>query len=553
MLKKVMRSFAVASMSLLLSVGAYADGTMNADVIYNADNSQLIVSGDYIGGISVTLLPDGIFPENLSPTQLPVIFKQIDADGDFECAIGIPQNTPGGRYTAYIASKDGEIQYNIIHINAARVQALVEQLSAANGEDFQSLVSENALSLGIDTTDEVFVKNSEDILAMLDNMKYADANEFGNMYSKSYAFSMLCGADSDTAKNCMKKYQTVLGIDYGADFESDSRLNDSIRNEILLHIASVQYRSMVEKDGDVDFKSLLNEAKILAAVKNADNWMSLKNVITSDFKSDFDDMISSDSLYSKIVDKDEIFAQMMEYDLSSAENIENAFGEAVQYVYSAENKSSGSSGGSHGASSGGGFSGGYSPTPVTTPANPQQTDVLSPGFADVGDTHWGYEAVTLLSARGVISGYPDGSFKPDGNVTRAEFTKMISAFVDSEKNGEKLTFSDVSENDWYFDCVSKVSSFGIIKGDGTSFNPNNLIKREDAALIIYRILDFRGEKPLGHKPFADRNNISDYAKDAVYALGGAGIIQGSGDNMFMPKSCLTRAEAAQLIYNALYR
>ena len=130
---------------------------------------------------------------------------------------------------------------------------------------------------------------------------------------------------------------------------------------------------------------------------------------------------------------------------------------------------------------------------------------------------------------------------------------MISAFVDSEKGWEKLTFSDVSENDWFFDCVSKVSSFGIIKGDGTSFNPINLIKREDAALIIYRILDFRGEKPLGHKPFADRNNISDYAKDAVYALGGAGIIQGSGDNMFMPKSFLTRAEAAQFIYNALYR
>ena len=200
---------------------------------------------------------------------------------------------------------------------------------------------------------------------------------------------------------------------------------------------------------------------------------------------------------------------------------------------------------------------------VTSPAvTPEMRDDKPTAlFSDVTSEHWGFYAVNTLASEKIISGYGDGTFLPSNNITRAEFTKLIVGIEeklktrnendDKQSENSDVSFSDVNENDWFAPFVASAAKSGFINGSDGSFRPNDNITREDAALIIYRMLTAIGKKPSGYKSFADRNDISDYAKDAVLALGSAKIVQGSGENMFLPKNNITRAEAAQLLYNVL--
>ena len=96
--------------------------------------------------------------------------------------------------------------------------------------------------------------------------------------------------------------------------------------------------------------------------------------------------------------------------------------------------------------------------------------------------------------------------------------------------------------------VASGAGKGIVSGNGAGFNPNANITREDMAVMIYNVM-----KSLGvnfsevNDTFADYDQISDYAKEAVSALAAKGIINGVGDNMFAPKATATRAQAAVII------
>ena len=160
------------------------------------------------------------------------------------------------------------------------------------------------------------------------------------------------------------------------------------------------------------------------------------------------------------------------------------------------------------------------------------------------------EAVDKLCADGVISGYEDNTFRPSNKITRAEFVKLILSFASSVKEGDSVSFEDVNDSAWYASFVKSAAAKGIIKGDGGKFSPDSYIKREDAALIIYRLLALTDKAPDDYRIFADRDDVSPYAQDAVFALAGAYIVKGNDNNMFLPKSFITRAETAQLIYNA---
>lgn len=184
-------------------------------------------------------------------------------------------------------------------------------------------------------------------------------------------------------------------------------------------------------------------------------------------------------------------------------------------------------------------SGAVAYVPVETPA--QNTAV---SFTDIDDKHWGYKAVNALSEKGYLKGYEDGSFKPSGNITRAEFTKILALAFKLEGDSS-VAFEDVSSDAWYAPYVSGALKAGIVKGDGTLFNPSALLTREDAAVMICRALGKESENDID---FADSSEISDYAKKAVGFLKEAGIINGYEDNTFRAKNNITRAEIAQIIF-----
>lgn len=174
-------------------------------------------------------------------------------------------------------------------------------------------------------------------------------------------------------------------------------------------------------------------------------------------------------------------------------------------------------------------------------------------FSDLNNSHWAYESIASLKKIGVVSGNPDGTFKPDNAVTRAEFVKMLLSLpeFDMEEDNEKVYFNDIFAEDWYYNYFVKAKKYGIISGDNNgNVNPNQNITREEMAVIIYRALQ-RKIMPAtaGSDSFADSADISDWARDAVDVLKQEGIFNGDEANKFNPHSNTTRAEACKVFVN----
>ena len=108
-------------------------------------------------------------------------------------------------------------------------------------------------------------------------------------------------------------------------------------------------------------------------------------------------------------------------------------------------------------------------------------------FADVPANQWYANAVMTLAGKGIISGYPDGTFKPNAPITRAEFVTMAMNFANAEK-GTACSFPDVPQNMWYYGAIAGATQNGWISGypDGT-FGPDRYITRAEVTSVINRM------------------------------------------------------------------
>ncbi|MBQ1501101.1 MAG: S-layer homology domain-containing protein, partial [Firmicutes bacterium] len=179
-----------------------------------------------------------------------------------------------------------------------------------------------------------------------------------------------------------------------------------------------------------------------------------------------------------------------------------------------------------------------------------EEDGDKPVFSDVPANHWANEAVTDLAARGIIKGYGNKVFGADDPVKRCDLVAMLYR-LSGDEEAAGASYSDVPVDAYYAAAVVWAEKNGIVKGypDGT-FRPENEITREELAAMLYRYAAYKQiELTDGTaKVFKDADAISDYAKDAVDAMTKAGVINGYPDNTFRPTGSATRAETAQMIY-----
>lgn len=133
-------------------------------------------------------------------------------------------------------------------------------------------------------------------------------------------------------------------------------------------------------------------------------------------------------------------------------------------------------------------------------------------FSDVTKNDWFYDAVGNIAELGIVGGYKDGSFKPNQNITRAEFVKMAVSFDTLEYGA--ASFSDISETHWSNPYVYTATKKGWISGftDGT-FKPDTHITRAEAATIVNRML---GRTPPEHIPADVRNFYDVYSDNWAY-------------------------------------
>ncbi len=167
-------------------------------------------------------------------------------------------------------------------------------------------------------------------------------------------------------------------------------------------------------------------------------------------------------------------------------------------------------------------------------------------YAAFSDTsgHWAESVIDKWSAKGVLSGDGDGTFRPDDSITRAEFAKVIvtaKGYTDTAS----ISYTDVAQNAWYYSSLSLAAAAGIINGyeDG-SFRPEAQITREEACAVISRAYGISGG---GSGSFTDSAQISDWAKTYVSQLSSNNIIKGYEDGSFRPQSPITRAETVQIL------
>lgn len=120
-----------------------------------------------------------------------------------------------------------------------------------------------------------------------------------------------------------------------------------------------------------------------------------------------------------------------------------------------------------------------------------QDDVNTVVLTDLDETYWAYESIDKLVEAGVIEGYTDGTFKPDGDITRAELVKIANlVFVYTQKQ-ESTNFTDVKSDDWFYENILIAQEAGYIKGyPDNTFKPDQNITRQEFCTILDSINSF---------------------------------------------------------------
>lgn len=160
-------------------------------------------------------------------------------------------------------------------------------------------------------------------------------------------------------------------------------------------------------------------------------------------------------------------------------------------------------------------------------------------FSDLPTEHWAYANVQTLVSEGTIRGYEDGSFRPNGTVTRAEFVKMIG----KGETRYSTDFNDVASNHWAYEYVM---TSGLVPDGSVSFLPDQPIKRLEVIELLWK----RAGSPKGYSAPAIITNQASTKADALAWAYTLGIANGDDGIALRVKDTMTRAEGAALILRA---
>ena len=158
----------------------------------------------------------------------------------------------------------------------------------------------------------------------------------------------------------------------------------------------------------------------------------------------------------------------------------------------------------------------------------------------------------VMFRRGIVSGVTETTFEPDRSITRAEFATLVTKALQLS-GSVSAGFMDVNEYEWYAPYVNAAASVGLIVGSDGYFRPDELITREEMAVIAVKALAFVGKTTGSGEidKFADKDTISEWAKPFVDQAASIGLIMGVTPDTFDGRSYTTRAQAVSVIKRLL--
>lgn len=195
------------------------------------------------------------------------------------------------------------------------------------------------------------------------------------------------------------------------------------------------------------------------------------------------------------------------------------------------------------------IAGGATPLIISAPASAQTN------FSDVSFGYWARPFIQRLAQENIIAGFPDGTFKPEQPVTRAQFAALVRQAFSKPQIRSARSFPDVPANYWASQPITEAYRTGFLTGypDGT-FKPNQQIPKVQ---VLVSVVNGLGLRPTGSIPntlnvFRDENQIPTYAQDEVAAATQKSIVVSYPDKVFLsPQEVATRADVAAYIYQAL--
>ncbi len=176
-------------------------------------------------------------------------------------------------------------------------------------------------------------------------------------------------------------------------------------------------------------------------------------------------------------------------------------------------------------------------------------------FTDVQSDYWASQFIQQLAQRGVIAGFPDGSFRPQAPVTRAQFAAMLNKAFQKNPIRQGARFSDVRSDYWANSAIQQAYTTGFLAGyPNNRFAPEEQIPRQQVLVSLANGLELSPQANVEStlQNFNDSTNIANYARSPIAAATENRIVVNYPNLKFLnPEQVATRAQVAAFIYQAL--
>lgn len=189
--------------------------------------------------------------------------------------------------------------------------------------------------------------------------------------------------------------------------------------------------------------------------------------------------------------------------------------------------------------------------PLVTPAPVvAQTQIQ---FTDVSSSHWASQFIVSLAERDIIAGFPDGTFRPDEPVTRAQYAAMVRKAFNRTSVRSSTTFVDVPANYWAATAIDTAYRMGFLSGyPNNVFEPNQNIPRAQVLVSLANGLNYQATTVASADIYSDSRSIPSYATASIAAATERQLVVNYPNvQILRPNQTATRADVAAFIYQAL--
>jgi len=496
-----------------------------------------------------------ISADNLAASVQYIDHTKTDENGSYSFTWKNEDSTASGYFTVVLQRAYGQpnIAKQFFYNNPYEAQQTVDTMKADKNSAI-AIMTGKALVLGLDiarygalgTDGKQYV--NQDILNGLNDVK--TPSDLQGLYNLAVTVQEINSVtDKNTLLAKIFSNEQYLSLKNSDIYENMYKNPSWVSAEMQPQVCDLVTKEDIKTDADLTLK--FEDAVIFTSLSGIGSYKKCYDILAkanSALGIDFDGYNSLSS------EKKEIAQKLFAKDIDSMTDRETVAAKFASAVETAENTKTG------GGSGGGNAGGGSHSSVISSAADLSKAAELMPipsedkvktGLTDLKETPWAKDSIEKLYKFGLVNGYEDNTFKPNNNITRAEFTTLvIKCFVIGTEEG-KCDYVDVAKDDWAYPYIAAASSIGVINGkDSDFFAPESKISREEMVTIIYRTMKYlqvEPDKSRGNLLFRDENDISNFAKEPVEYLYSVGLINGKSEDEFAPKGFATRAEACKIL------